>query len=303
VNADMQWLLPLADAAVPFDHAGNQRWLRARQTFNDASALRRHYVVEASPGSLVGYGAIEQQDADPRRFRIYVVPERFGEGIEDLLFARLLQDLGQLDARVVWTREHRTDTSLLAFFRRCGLIETQLIWDMRFEGLMDHGSSHAGQPSPTSEQPVELTTLEHERHARPDALARLLDLCNSLMQRAQRPSIAESNFLDWLAQPALMPDAFVIVMQESAYIGLHALKHTEGEAVQEFAGLIEPALIPAAGSALRGWLSAYAQHSQHQGITAYVPAHDDALLALNQAIGYRRVFGYLTMEKRFDADR
>ena len=65
---------------------------------------------------------------------------------------------------------------------------------------------------------------------------------------------------------------------------------------------MEPALVPAAGSALRGWLSAYAQRSQ-QHIIAYVSAHDDALLALNQASGYRSVFGYVTMEKRFDADR
>jgi hypothetical protein len=253
-------------------------------------------VVEAA-GSIVGYGAIEQQDADPRRFRLYLVPERFGIGIEELLFARLRQDLHDLDAQVVWMREHSTDASLIAFVRQYGFVETQMVWDMRFEIPPGARSSHA-----TPEQPVELTTLQHERNARPDALARLFALCNTLLLRAQRPPPTESSFASWLAQPALAPDAFVIVARQGIYVGVHALKRTEHpyEVVQEIAGLTDPALIPATGSALHNWLFAYAQQSQYQRIDAYVSAHDSSLLALNEAIGYRRVFGYVMMEKRIE---
>jgi hypothetical protein len=304
-DTDLSALLQLADTAVPFDHPGNLRWFQARQAFDDRIALRRHYVVEAASGSIVGYGAIEQQDADPRRFRIYLVPERFGAGIEDLLFARLRQDLHDLDAQVVWMREYSTDASLIAFVQQYGFVETHMIWDMRYELSASAGSSHI-QPHPlTSEQPVELTTLQHERNARPDALARLYDLCNILLIRAQRPPLTESGFASWLAQPTLSADAFVIVTRQDSYVGVHALKRTDDphdphELIQEFAGLTDPSLIPAGGSALQNWLFAYAQQSQFQRINAYVSAHDSSLLALNEAIGYRRVYGYVAMEKRLE---
>jgi hypothetical protein len=299
-DTDLPALLQLADTAVPFDHPGNLRWFQARQAFDDRIALRRHYVVEAASGSIVGYGAIEQQDADPRCFRIYLVPERFGAGIEDLLFARLRQDLHDLDAQVVWMREYSTDASLIAFVQQYGFVETHMIWDMRFE--IPAGFSHAKQHPLTPEQPVELTTLQHERNARPDALARLYDLCNILLIRAQRPPLTESGFASWLVQSTLPADAFVIVTRQDSYVGVHVLKHTDSphEVVQEFAGLTDPSLIPAGGSALQNWLFAYAQQRQYQRIDAYVSAHDSSLLALNEAIGYRRVYGYVLMEKRLE---
>ena len=305
IDAELPSLLALADAAVPFDQDGNRRWLQARRAFDDTNALRRHYVVENAPGSIAGYGAIEQQDADPRRFRIYVVPKRFGAGIEDLLFARLLGDLHELDAEVVWMREHHNDASLLAFARQQGFVETQAIWDMRLDIPASAAASDAKQHPSTPEQPVGLTTLQHERNKRPDALTRLFALCNALVLRAQRPPLIESNFSRWLAQPELAPDAFAIVTYQDSYIGLHALKRTERprEAIQEFAGLLDSALIPASGGMLHDWLYAYAQQRQYQRIDAYVPASDGSLLALNEAIGYRRVFGYVALEKRLGPGR
>jgi hypothetical protein len=302
VDTDLPSLLRLADIAVPFDYPGNQRWFQARQAFDDRTALRRHYVVEAASSGIVGYGAIEQQDADPRRFRIYLVPERFGAGIEDLLFARLRQDLHDLDAQVVWMREYSTDASLIAFVQQYGFVETLMIWDMRFELPAGAGSSRTKQHPLTPELQVELTTLQHERNVRPDALARLFVLCNTLLLSAQRLPLTESGFASWLAQPTLPADAFVIVTRQDSYVGVHALKRTDDphEVVQEFAGVTDPSLIPASDSALQNWLFAYAQQRQYQRIDAYVSAHDSSLLALNEAIGYRRVYGYVAMEKRLE---
>jgi hypothetical protein len=303
MDTDLLSLLPLADAAVPFDLDGNRCWVQARQTFDETTAIRRHYIVEADKRTIVGYGAIEQQDVDSRRFRIYLVPERFGTGIEDLLFAQLLQDLHDLDAHVVWMREHHTDTTLVAFFRRCGFVETHMVWDMRFDILASTESSHSHEARPTHGQQIDLTTLQHERQTRPDVLTRLFVLYNALVLRDQLPPFTESGFTRWLAQPTLISDAFVIVTYQDAYIGLHVLKRIEHlqELVQEFAGLADPSLMTASSRALHDWLSTYLQQGRYQRINAYVPAQDSSLLALNEAIGYQRIFGYLAMEKRLGA--
>src|SRR5437588_4398374 len=98
----------LAAAAVPFDPRGNARWLRNRRHCDAARLARRHYLVEepAAP-EAVAYGAVEQTGSGSR-YRLYMVvhPAWTGSGVDDTLFERLIADLRELGASVVWAMEY-----------------------------------------------------------------------------------------------------------------------------------------------------------------------------------------------------
>lgn len=121
-KADWPAILGAANAALPWDSAGNQEWLEYRKQF---TGQRRHYVVEETPtGPVVGYGAIEE-GPEPGVFRLFVVmdPALLRTETGDLVYDRLVADLADLKARGAWVREYANDRAILAFFRRKGFVE------------------------------------------------------------------------------------------------------------------------------------------------------------------------------------
>lgn len=121
---DDDWpaILALANAALPWDAAGNQEWLENRQQF---AGRRRHYVAEEVPaGRVVGYGAIEE-GPEPGIFRVFVVmaPARLQSETGVLVYERLVADLAKLEARGAWVREYASDAPILAFFGENGFAE------------------------------------------------------------------------------------------------------------------------------------------------------------------------------------
>lgn len=124
IPGDEDWtaILAQADAALPWDAAGNREWLENRKQF---SGRRRHYVAEeSSSGNIIGYGAIEE-GPDPGSFRVFVVMDRANLATETgaLIYERLSADLRTLDATGIWAREYAEDTDVLAFFIARGFVQ------------------------------------------------------------------------------------------------------------------------------------------------------------------------------------
>lgn len=124
VPNDNDWpaILSVANAALPWDAAGNQEWLENRQQFK---GRRRHHVAEETPtGRGVGYGAVEE-GPEPGYFRVFVVmaPERLQSETGVLIYERLVADLERLEARGAWVREYASDAPVLAFFGEHGFAE------------------------------------------------------------------------------------------------------------------------------------------------------------------------------------
>lgn len=121
---DDDWpaILALANAALPWDSAGNEEWLENRMQF---TGRRRHYVAEeVPPGRVVGYGAVEE-GPEPGYYRVFVVmdPARLQSETGALVYEQLVADLRQLEARGAWAREYATDGPVLAFFGENGFTE------------------------------------------------------------------------------------------------------------------------------------------------------------------------------------
>src|SRR5262245_49965049 len=102
---DSTAVLAVAQAAIPYDHRGNQRWLRERQQVDEQRFLRRQYVLEESGQGIVGYGAIEQQPPDfPQRLRLYMLvsPGYLRSGGGRALYGQLMKDVEALKATSLW---------------------------------------------------------------------------------------------------------------------------------------------------------------------------------------------------------
>lgn len=123
---DFNVLLDLAHQAVPFAPQENEEWFRYRQAFDEAKAVRRHFIVEDGD-TAVGYGSLEQQHEDPSFLRIYVVcsPQRLPGKVGNLLFDRLLAEARVLRAKRLWMRELAADVAIYQFFLSKGFVETE----------------------------------------------------------------------------------------------------------------------------------------------------------------------------------
>jgi len=123
-EADEQLLLVLANAQVPQDPCGNAAWLQHRRAYDERHGQRRHSIAVHLPTQEpIAYAALEQQQADPSSFRIYLVfdPQRWSfEEIGTFLYQQLLRDAEALQAAKLVCIEYATDTAFRTFLERQG---------------------------------------------------------------------------------------------------------------------------------------------------------------------------------------
>jgi GNAT superfamily N-acetyltransferase/N-acetylglutamate synthase-like GNAT family acetyltransferase len=307
-DGDYATLLALADAAVPFDPEGNRQWLRQRRQFDEARRIRRHYLVkETESGQAIAYGTIEQDPGNPRRFRLFVLtdPARLDTGIGDRLIDRLFSDLRALGARAAWAREYGRDAQLLDFFRRHGFAVTQRVWDLRLPvaeiETLDEGPG-AG--------PLAITSLAAERRRIDDALPRLHRAVNELLAQTVDPDrfapIPFDQFVGWLDRPGLSPQAYFIARDGEIYAGVSVWIEEQAQAgilTQEFTAVRPAYRSHDLAAALRRAALAYARQKGYAALVAHVPAGDAEALAAHEALGFRRRFEYVTLEKGLDVSK
>jgi hypothetical protein len=128
IEQDYALIHRLANEAVPFDLKGNQIWVENRRRFASTGRKRRHYVaIDTSAQEPIAYAALEQQwEADPARFRLYLVfdPQRwtFGE-LGEFLYVQLLADARDLGVDVLAATEYARDVDFIDFLHDHGFAQ------------------------------------------------------------------------------------------------------------------------------------------------------------------------------------
>jgi hypothetical protein len=121
-EADFRRILALAHAQVPQDPRGNEEWLQYRRAYDEHLGQRRHYIaIHVPTQEPIGYAALEQQQADPSSFRIYLVfdPRRWSfEELGAFMYRQLLRDAEALGAARLVCAEYADDTTFRAFLER-----------------------------------------------------------------------------------------------------------------------------------------------------------------------------------------
>lgn len=293
--ADYPAILDLADAAVPFDREGNRRWLRKRQQFDEVRQLRRHYVaLSQAEGEICGYGALEEQGSSARQLRVYVVTaaERLAD-VGSLLYQQLEQDAQTLQVSTLWAQEHARDQALQDFFAVRGFVETGRVWDLRLPLKEARLSVFLPRVDEVAANGVHISALAEEG---PDSLPRLFDLVRATWPTHTPPPTYEQ-FRQWLEQDDVFPDVVFVARREGQYVGYSALTRSDvepGWLIHTRTAVRPQFRRQGVTLALRVSGIQYAQRAGYETVVTYNDAENFTVLALDDKLGFRRVFEYVS---------
>ncbi|MBT4502588.1 MAG: GNAT family N-acetyltransferase [Gemmatimonadetes bacterium] len=332
VEQDWEPILQIANVMSPFDQEGNEHWLRVRRAFDAENRVRRHYAVnDPDTGQLAGYGCIEQQDADPKRFRMYVVAsfEMLQKGVGDALYEKLSGDLEELGATTVWIREairswpaDYPEKHLLDFFEKCGFARIRLVWDL-FQPLDAIDRSLLEESGKRMEsQGIAITNLKEELERDPESLKKQVDLFNSCMLlppqgsgQPPHPPLIYEEVKEYVGKDILLLDGCFIALDGERFVGSTWLRHRDPERGKPWhgyrnqekdkleaamTGVLEEYRGRGIATALKMRAAEWAGKQGYQAICVFAGDDNKQMLAINERVGFQRRIGMVIMEKRLE---
>ena len=298
-----QAVLAVAHAAIPYDPEGNQRWLRERQQIDEQQLLRRHYIVyDTTSQSIVGYGALEQQPPDPpQRLRLFLIiaPGYLRSGAGRTLYSRLMDDAAACKATSLWMREYQQDNELISFMQERGFVQTRLTRELRLTLAKADIAQMAPILDEVATRGIIITSLDEERQRAPNIAGRLHQLYNAIQDDAFAP-LTFQDFLKRLDRPRVMPQSFFVARTDDRLIGFSTLAYLEGDtqqALQHWTGILPAYRRQHIATALRLCNIDTAQRLGYQTLITYTDQSDPVLLALNEKLGFHRLFAHITLER------
>jgi RNA polymerase sigma factor (sigma-70 family) len=305
--AVMDWELATALAHAFGDfRAGDDLGLRNSQQVDDTRYIRRRYVAEhAETQQVLAYGSIEQTVFLPQ-YRLFLVvdPKWLRRGVGDLLLDRLMADLREANAITVWHRNYAERSDLLAFLRERGFVEAIRVWDLRLNVLEANLSPFRALGEQMVAHNISITTMAEERKRDAESVRKLHEFLNVV--KADDPG--RQPFLPvpfeavepWFSRPYVLPDACFIAKHLDKYVGftdLNLLEAVAGGLTHGFTGVAREYRRQGVATALKLRTIEYAREHGYQTIRAFNRPCHAALLALNERLGFRRAFSYVTLEK------
>lgn len=302
VARDWQPVQMMASSREREDGPGNDAWRRNRRSFDDTQYERRQYVVEdGNSNQLLGYGSIEQSVYLPK-YRMFIVtdPRWLKTGVGDLLLERLTGDLIEAGAVTVSCREYSSQTELLEFLKANGFNESGRLLDLRLD-LTE--TLPATQHLPAG---ITISTLAAERASDPLWVEKLHDLSTNLyLDDAGRGPLAPAAYfrreaLLWLERPYVLPEGYFIAKDGDRYIGqtdVNLLDPVPGGVTQGFTGVLREYRRQGIATALKLRAIQYARERGYRIIQSFNRPINVEMLALNEKLGFRTLFSYVTLEK------
>jgi RNA polymerase sigma factor (sigma-70 family) len=284
-----------------------EAWLRNRQQFDESRYARRQYVAEHfDTGRILGYGSIEQTIFLPKyRLFLMVEPHWLKAGVGDLLLDQLMKDVHEAGAITVWNRNYSNLTEVLDFLIERGFVETRRVWDLR----LDLSSTDLSTLAPIAEEVrgrgIMITTFAEERRLNADeALHKLHEFLNVVKpddpERRPFTPVPFESVEAWFTRKYVLADACFIAKRADQYIGFTDLNHIEPiprGIMHGFTGVAREWRRQGVATALKLQAIEYAREHGYQAIRAFSLPSQSEMRALNEKLGFRRDFCYVTVEK------
>ena len=330
VEEDWEPILEIAHAMSPFDREGNEHWMRVRQAFDTENRIRRHYAVhDPDTGQVIGYGSIEQQDPDPQRFRLYVVvsPEMLRQGVGDIVYERLMEDLKELNATSIWVREavqqwpaDYPEKYQLDFLQKRGFAQTRLVWDL-FQPLKAVDRARVEEAKArVAARGIAISTLSEELQQNPDALSRQVDLFNAWHPSAPHsPSepppkpVELATVAEYVEKDILLHEGCFIAKDGEEFVGSTWLRYRDPERGKPWhkhrapeqnrldsamTGILAEYRGGGIATALRLCAAEWARDQGYEAICEYVDDCNKERLELDERVGFQRHIGMVVLEKK-----
>ncbi len=298
---------PISDfvyGLAPDFRQDDEAWLRNRRQFDETRYRRRQYVAEhAETGEILGYGSIEQTIFLPK-YRLFLMaePKWLRAGVGELLLDQLMNDLREAGAITVWHRNYAHLNEVLDFLTMRGFVETKRVWDLRLD-------LSTAVLSPMAEamasRGITLTTFVEERDRDADAaLHKLHEFLNAVKaddpERQPFMPVPFESVVHWFGRKYVLPEACFIAKRGDQYIGFTDLNHIEPiprGIMHGFTGVAREFRRQGVATALKLRAIAYAREQGYQTIRAFNAPSQGEMMALNEKLGFRRAFCYVTVEK------
>jgi len=284
-----------------------EAWLCNRKQFDETSYRRRQYFAEHfDTGQILGYGSIEQTFFLPK-YRLFLMaePNWLKAGVGDLLLDQLMNDLSEVGAITVGHRTYSNQPEVLDFLIHRGFVETRRVWDLRLDLSETDFSTLAHIAEEVAERGITITTFAEERRRDAEAtLRRLHEFLNSAKEDdpERRPFVPVpfESIVHWFTRDGVLADASFIAKRGEEYIGFTDLAHFEPiplGIMHGFTGVARVWRRRGVATALKLKAIEYARNHGYRTIRAFNLPSQREIMALNEKLGYRRAFRFVTVEK------
>ena len=307
-DPDWPTVSAIASARAGKDTPGYELWLTRRQKFDETRYFRRQYVAEnARTKQIIAYGAVEQSIYLPK-YRLHLLsdPQWIKQGVGELLFDRLLNDLREAGAVTVSCRQYAAEIELVEFLKSRGFAEGSRVLDLRLNVAAADLSSFAQLRKQIEKHGLSISTLSEERARDPQCVEKLYELTTVLSRDDPArgpiapPAYNAREALMWLEMPYVRPDAYFIAKSGDDYVGVSDVSLFEavpGGLTQGFTGVKREYRRRGLATLLKLCGIEYAQSHGYEIIQTFNKPEQSAICALNEKLGFEVMFEDVLLEK------
>jgi GNAT superfamily N-acetyltransferase len=221
-----------------------------------------------------------------------------------MVYDRLTQELSRRKVETLWANARDDQPQHLRFLQKRGFRElwrnvTQrlAVQSAELSGLED-GASDTGQAG------IVITTLAEESQHNPNCLRELHELQNLIHADVPRAGyftpVSYDDFASEFSRGTQLPDGYFIAKHRGKYIGLSYLQATDGDppcAEVGLTGVRSEHRRQGVGLALKLRTIKYAREHGYEAIETGSDTTNEAILALNDRVGFQKTYAWVTFEK------
>ncbi len=271
--------------------------------------LKRFECFNRELDQIVGFGEIMNlfDMYHPRKFMINILvdPDQQGRGIGRAIYKRLDEELTHLNSILAWAMTKEDLPQRIEFFRRRGFSEKTRIWESRLDLTTADPGKFAGYVEKALKEGITFTTLAEEQPHGEDSLRKIHELVQLIAADMPREApFTPLSYEQWetfsLKNPQLLPDGYIIARDGANYIGMsnvHRIDTEPGVLQQDDTGVIREYRGRGIATALKLKVTEYAKRNGYRTIKTWNDSVNDAMLAVNTKLGFKRQVGWIMMEK------
>src|SRR5438034_5523152 len=225
--------------------------------------------------------------------------------IEGAIYARLLQELIDLNARVVWTRNKEDQIEHREFLKRRGFHEKSKALESRLDLTAFDPTPFQKYLLQVERAGIRFYSLQEELSSGRKSLRAIHQLVQDVV--ADMPSVAPFTpvpYDQWekleLSNPNLLPEGWVIAKRGQEYLGLSIVYSIDKEPrnlSQGDTGVTRGYRGRGIATALKLKVIDFGKRNGYEMLKTWNDSKNTAMLAINIKLGFKPQVGWITMEK------